>query len=461
MKIKYYIALWAAKISILGLKITKHGGTNFPGVVALKICPEFLKYVDKPEKIIGITGTNGKTTTINMVVDVLETDGKKVLNNRDGANVNTGIATAFVYGMTTFGKCKYDMAVLEIDERSSIRIFPYIQPDYMIITNLTCDSVIRNAHPEYIKGFLDKYTPEKTTLILNADDLISSSVAQKNKRVYYGISKLDRDKTECINLRNDCQICPVCSHKLKYEYLRYHHIGKAYCESCGFKSPEYDFNGKNIDVDNMTVDVEDCDGTGTYAIPNDSIHNIYNVVSVVALLRTLGYSQEKLQKLLGKINILSSRYHEVKIGNNSLTYILSKDMNAIGSSRVFEYIRYAPGNKEVLLLNNELLVPDKWSENICWYYDCDFEFLNDDSIKNIVVYGNRRYDLKLRLKLAGVADDRISLVEKPEDAPTKLKCVENDQIYILYGTDTYDMCMDMCDDIKAILKEKTEDTDSE
>ena len=59
-KLRFYFALWAAKLSIVALKITKHNGTNFPGVLALKLCPDFLKYADKPKKIIAITGTNGR-----------------------------------------------------------------------------------------------------------------------------------------------------------------------------------------------------------------------------------------------------------------------------------------------------------------------------------------------------------------------------------------------------------------
>ena len=70
-KLRFYFALWAAKLSIVALKITKHNGTNFPGVLALKLCPDFLKYADKPKKIIAITGTNGKTTVSNMLLDML------------------------------------------------------------------------------------------------------------------------------------------------------------------------------------------------------------------------------------------------------------------------------------------------------------------------------------------------------------------------------------------------------
>ena len=61
-RLRYYFALWAAKLSVVALKITRHNGTNFPGVVALRLCPDFLEYIKKPDRIIGVTGTNGKTT---------------------------------------------------------------------------------------------------------------------------------------------------------------------------------------------------------------------------------------------------------------------------------------------------------------------------------------------------------------------------------------------------------------
>ena len=224
-KIKFIIALYLAKISIIMLKLTKHKGTNYPGRLALKISKDFLKYIKKPEIIIGVTGTNGKTTVNNLVTDLLEKDNVKVLHNKYGSNTNTGIATSLINGVNIFNKCKYKYASFEIDERSAIRIYPYMTPTYLIITNLTRDSIMRNGHPEFISSILTKYIPKETKLILNGDDLISSNVSPNNYRKYYSIDKLDTDVYECINLINDMQICPKCNYKLKYNYLRYHHIG--------------------------------------------------------------------------------------------------------------------------------------------------------------------------------------------------------------------------------------------
>ena len=195
MKLRFLMALWAGKLSRPLLKITRHNGTNFPGELALKICPDFLRHVGRPKKIIAVTGTNGKTTVSNLACDILERSGKRVLNNRAGSNINSGIATSLIIGCSIFNRPKYDVAVLEVDERSSRRIYPFVKPDIVVITNLFRDSIMRNAHPQYIADFLTGSVPPDTKLILNADDLISASVAPGNPRVYFGIERMDTDVT--------------------------------------------------------------------------------------------------------------------------------------------------------------------------------------------------------------------------------------------------------------------------
>lgn len=453
-KLRYYIALWAAKLSIIALKITKHNGTNFPGVLALKICPQFLKYAQKPQKIIAVTGTNGKTTVSNMLLDMLTADGKRVLNNKMGSNINSGIASSLIYGANIFGKCRYEMGLFEVDERSALRIYPYMKPDYMLITNLSRDSIMRNGHPEYIADILNKYIPKETKLVLNADDLISCRIAPQNERTYFGIEKMDGDRQDCINLINDLQICPHCHERLEYEYLRYNHIGKAFCPSCGFKAPAYDYAGKNVDIEHMTIDVCDESGTGHYKLLNESVFNIYNVVSAVALLREMGYSHMQIEGFFEKLSIVGSRYDEEKIGSRTLYRLLAKEKNAFATTRVFDYIGELPGDKEIILMNSCQGDMKHWSENTCWLYDCDFEFLNRDNIKNIVLCGPRRFDHKLRLLLAGVPEDRLSFAEKETDAPAELKLFENDNIYVLYGTDSIALGMKVGNMVEKLLKDK-------
>lgn len=455
-KFKYRLALLAAKASVLALKITKHNATNFPGIVALRICPDFLKYIAKPKHIIAITGTNGKTTISNLVNDLLAQLGIEALNNSMGSNINTGIATCLISGVTLTGKEKYDTAVLEIDERSAKRIFPYVKPDEMIVINLSRDSIMRNAHPEYIRDFLTDAMPEKTKLILNADDSIASKVAPNNPRVYFGIEEMQGDKTECNNLIQDMQICPKCHSKLKYKYIRYSNIGKAYCPNCDYTSPDYDASAYDVNLENMTMKFHGNGEDAELPILNDGVFNIYNQVAACTLLQQLGYNMLNIRRVMENVNITKSRFDDTEIGDKHVINMLCKEKNAYAASRVFEFISQAPGDKEILLLHNCIGDTHHWSENTCWLYDCDFELLANDSVKHVIVYGDRGLDYKFRLIMAGVPEDRITYVNKASEAPEALKMIPNDNIYVLYGTDSYALGQATGKTVRSRVKEFVE-----
>ena len=435
-KLRFLLALWMAKLSIPALKITHHNGTDFPGALAVKICPDFLRYVEKPRTIIAVTGTNGKTTVSNMLSDMLESQGHTVLNNREGSNIISGISTAFIRRCSLFGKVKQcDIAVLEVDERSAPKIYPYVKPTYITITNLFRDSIMRNAHPGYIADVLSANLPKESRLILNADELISASVAPDNERVYFGIDRLPTDVTECENLLNDMRICPKCAGKLHYEYRRYHHIGHAVCESCGFHSPQADYLAQQLDISSGTMTVREDGSNYDYALLNPSMHNIYNMVNVIAVLRQLGMSHDAIREAFRHTAILSSRLSEERIGNVNVVMQMSKDKNALACSRNFDYIRSKGGRKELLVMMNCMGVAKNWSENPSWMYDTDFEFLNREDVVQLVCAGPRARDYRLRLLLAGIPEEKIFLEDDEFAALRKLYLTPGDDIYILYGVD--------------------------
>ena len=452
-RLKFYLALWCAKLSIVALKVTGHRGTDFPGRIAVKICPDFLRQAKIPGKVLGVTGTNGKTTVCNLLIGMLKADGKRILDNNQGSNTITGLTTAFIRDMGAGGRCRSDIAVLEIDERSSRVVFPLMAPDFLLINNLTRDSIMRNGHPEYISRVLTNAMASKTKLILNGDDLIASNVAPANERVYYGIESMPGDVEECINLVNDLQICPKCHSILKYTRRRYHHIGRAYCPECGFHSPDLDYVGRNVDFEEMSFEVEHAEQKRSFRLLNDSVFNVYNVLGVIAYMSELGYSAAQIEDLLGRTEIVKSRYEVEEVDGYQIIKQMSKDRNALGSSRAFDYVSGQPGDKELIMMMNNLSDAAVWSENTCWLYDCDFEFLNRDNIRNIVVTGPRAKDYYLRLKIAGIDDDRISFVHDEIDSPGALKLYEGEKIYVLYGTDS----IDLADRVVAKVREKIEE----
>ncbi|MEI3128686.1 MAG: hypothetical protein V8T09_05780 [Oscillospiraceae bacterium] len=128
-------------------------------------------------------------------------------------------------------------------------------------------------------------------------------MAPENQRVYFGIDRLPTDVTECENLLNDMRICPRCAGKLRYEYRRYHHIGRAVCESCGFHSPDCDYLATKVDTAAHTMCIREAGQEYPYTLITDSLHNIYNTVTVIAALRQLGYDHGTIARRMAEVKI--------------------------------------------------------------------------------------------------------------------------------------------------------------
>lgn len=451
---RFYIALWGAKIGTKLLKLLKRNASFFPGKFALTICPDFMGMIEKPKTIIAVTGTNGKTTVCNMIEDVLKDNNYDFIDNRIGSNVNSGVATALISGANLKGKTKKEIAVLEVDERSSPKIYPYVTPTYLICTNLFRDSMLRNAHAEFISNILTKSIPKETKLILNGDDLISSNIAPENERVYFGIDKLDTDEKECHNIVKDIVICPKCNGKLEYDYVRYHHIGRAHCVNCDFGSPKIDYELTKIDFENKQMVMQTKDGEEIYDLITDNIINIYNMVATIALLRQMGLTAQQVNNSLKKQKIVETRYAEEMVKNVKVVTHLAKGMNPIACSRVFDFIRKEKGNKVAILILDDLHDSIDSSENITWHYDTDYEFLNDDSIKQIIVTGVRHLDTYVRLQMAGIPKEKIVHMRDEVEAASNMKTEDIDAVYILYDVYTIHLKDAVKKEVKKIINEK-------
>ncbi len=437
--LKFYIALWSAKLAKLLLRMIKRDATYFPGKLAITICPDFLGKIGKPEKIIGVTGTNGKTTVSNMIEDILKDNGYDILDNGLGANINAGVASTLIEGSTFLGKSKKKIAVLELDERSAKKIYPYIKPNYLICTNLFRDSLKRNAHTEFIANILNSSIPSQTKLILNGDDLIVSNLAPENDRVYFGIDKLETDTDKLENIARDIIVCPKCNSKLIYDYVRYNHIGKAHCPNCDFKSPEINYFVKNIDLENMKMTINENGKEENYKLITNNIINIYNQLAMITVLREFGLSHNEINNSMDKLKIVETRFSEEQIGDKKVILHLAKGQNPIACSRVFDYVRKEKENKVVILLLDDLHDAANSSENISWLYDCDFEFLNGEDIKQIVVAGARYLDDKIRLLIAGIKEEKLICIRDEIETVDYIELQDIDKIFILHDLYAYDL----------------------
>lgn len=429
--LRFFVALLAAKLAKLAITILKpitHSeGSHFPGQLALKICPDFLARAARPKLVIAVTGTNGKTTLSNMLSDGFQHAGYRVISNRWGSNMEPGVASILAENSTLSNRSRAQVAVIEVDEKSSKRIYSRITPDYLVCTQFTRDSMMRNAHPYYIFDFVNENLPDGVKMILNADDLISSSLKKDNPRTYYSIARQPFDVLKN-SMVNDAQVCPVCNNHLTYDYTRYDHIGHAHCDKCGFTSPEADYLLTDIDYENRIIRIN-CKGKALeFNMVSDGIFNTYDQLAAISLFMEYGIDVEKIQNAFSSIQVVGSRYLTDTIDGVEFTSNMTKSLIAPACSAIFDYITSRPKEKEIVIFIEDPHTID----NNAYMYETDFEYFNNPSINKIIIVGKRPQEFYLRFLFAGVPEEKMVQVGSIEEIDKYLSYKRGTAIYFLY-----------------------------
>ena len=447
---RFYIALWASKLMMAVYKIMGDTKNDLPGLLASKICPNFLKLIKKPALTITVTGTNGKTTTSTLINDFLRSAGLTTSFNDWGANMQAGYSVNLIRAVNLLNKPVVDCSILEADELTLDELMPWIKPDYLLVTNICKDSLRRNGHPENIYNHIEhtlRQLGDHTTAILNANDPISSELGKDSKRVYFGMADTMRNPFE--NLGKDIAICPRCGGKLIYTYRHYRHIGKFRCEKCDFQTPHSKYFGEFVDFENRTMTISGHE----YPLISDTIFHAFNVLSAIAVLRELGYGENEISSFLATQKVTDIRESCVEYNGIEYYTFAAKSQNVSAASTVFEYMAKEPSDKDVVLLMDEVQDKNHPTETLSWLYETDYEFLNDPKIKRVIVGGHMYLNHKLRLLLAGLPEDRIVAVEDEADIPLYVDQSGIKKVYVLYETDCVSKAVNMRDSIVRYVKE--------
>lgn len=432
-KIKFFAALYAAKLTQFLLKLLGRNATYLPGKIASKISKDFLAHLTPPKTVIAVTGTNGKTTVSNLLTSILTDNGYLVTNNSFGSNVQAGVISALVEDSDLLGRAKKDVAVLEVDERSSLLIYPYLPPDFLICNNIMRDSIKRNAHTEFISYVIDSALPKSTKLILNADDLIASGLGSRGQqKIFFGLEAEKPEASHPQHIR-DIVYCPKCGAPLESEYVRYNHIGRHRCQECDLRSPTPDYSVTGIDWELDKFTVTHCGQEETFTLINDNIVNIYNFCGVIALLSELGLSYAQISKGFTDSKIVKTRLDETAAGDLHITMLMAKGQNPIACARCYDYAAKSPlEDKGVIVIVDDLGDNIKNTETTCWLYDCDYSSLTDPSVKQIVFGGPRCKDQYLRALLAGVDKGKIRVTPESAKAAELLDTDLCKNIFVLF-----------------------------
>ena len=436
-KFCFFIALWAAKLTKLLLKIIGKRVPYYPGTVAGRICPNFKHYLNMPKTIISVTGTNGKSTTCNLLIDFFEKQGLKPINNHT-FNTSAGVLACLINSVSIFNRQKYDIAVLETDELTSKRILTDIKVDYMIVTNLFRDSIEKNGSPEFMASRIKNAIQKDAKLFINADDALVSTLANDNT-VFFGMKKMASDHDKPYNMIKDMVLCPKCHKILKYSNIKYAHVGYYECE-CGYARPKAKYEISEINFDEDYFILNDY----RYDVNYNNVPNTYNILGAISILQEMGYSPETINDTFKGIKLLDSRYSVEERNDKQVVMVYCKGQNPVAVSQVFELCKDDPRKKDIVLIlddkndsRNHIVEVEEWQ------YETDFEFLNADNTNRIIVGGRRSKDYVVRMLLAGIPKEKIFQTYSEEDVVNLIDYENNNLVYILNDTWVYELALDI------------------
>jgi len=293
-------------------------------------------------QVIGITGSNGKTTTKDIVYSLLSAKAKTL---KTEGNYNNHIGLPYTL-LNVTDEEKFVVLEMGMSSLGEIRRLGEISsPDYAIITN------IGDSHIEFLKT-RDNVFKAKTELL------------------------------EFVNKENTF----VCGDDEYLAKLDVNRIG--FNDNNTHKIESYEFSDKGS---KFVLDGKE------YEMSLLGKHNISNTAIAIELAKKIGLTDEEIQSGLKEIKISNMRFQEIKIGED---IYINDAYNASPTSMkaAIDTLNEIYNDKYKIAILGDML---ELGENEVDYHIDVLNYLLDKKIKLIYLYGERMkkaYDIFMKSK---------------------------------------------------------------
>lgn len=344
-----------------------------PGLVVETLVPGYLGTMLKqlPDGVVVITGTNGKTTTTKMVVELLQTNGKRVLTNATGSNLTRGIISSVSQQATKAGRLKFDVAVFELDEAYARQFTDVVKPRFVLGLNASRDQLDRFGEVDTVARLIGQTMLAATDIVVtNADDKRLSAIAAtaKAKVVYFGVAPsllkyFPRDD-ELVSVGKSSAVLQATDVPLAVELRKFQDTAAVY----------------KIGAKEYPTDLQ---VTGQ--------HNFQNAAGALALTQAIlpGVDPAKLVEQLGKVKPAFGRGQAFKLKNGSELQLNLVKNPASFRQGLASYVR--PATATMFAINDNIAD----SRDMSWLWDIDFTSLQGADVQ--LTTGTRAVDMALRL----------------------------------------------------------------
>lgn len=449
MNLKTKIARLAGRSSKYLLHRFTTGGSSLPGKLALAIDPNILTSLSKDYRTIIITGTNGKTVTTGLTVNILKQHYNHVLTNPTGANMQQGIVSTFLSDNKDTGS-EEKFAVLEVDEASVKHITKYISPEIILVTNIFRDQMDRygeiyTTYNLILEGV--KKSPD-TILMMNGDAPIFSTPDVPNERRYFGFQNNDKKTDILAHYNTDGIICPQCENILHYHMITYSNLGDFFCPHCGFSRPALSYTLTSIDELTTESSLFTIDGE-QYNLQVAGQYNIYNALAAFSIAQYLDVPSKLIKTGVHSAKRIFGRQESLYINGNDVRINLIK--NPVGFNQIIELIKLETEPYILITILNDRHAD---GQDISWIWDGNFEDIAADTLnRGAYVSGIRMQDLQTRMKVAGFNEEQLFSIKEPRDVLSLIRNSPANKVYVLA---TYTGMLDLRKEMveQGILKER-------
>ena len=429
---KFILTLWIAKfVAFVVNIIDKKRGSNYAGKIAVKLMPNFVscfKGIDY-DKVIFISGTNGKSTTTNLTYHVLRSAGKQVACNTEGANMMPGVATTLIKNSTLGGKFNKDLLVLEIDERSFPLIRKQLPGRHMGLTNLQKDQVQRNGDPDFILRKFRGAIGTDMTLYLNNEEPRSSSLGDLAGTVqYFSVTENSRtyvsDDFYTVTLP-----CPKCGHAIAYRNYNLANIGPFHCTKCSYSSTATpNVLITDVDFENSTFVC----GATTWHVPYNNPFYIYNFAMCIAICRSFGLTDEQIQAGFSTFKNPASHDDKFNFKGKEVRYLRGKQENPEALQSELDIIAADKRTKAVFIGLHEITDFHPHYSGSFYFFDCNFKSIVESDVEKYVAFSTTvAGDIANRMILAGAPTEDV-IVCDTDDLDTVFANLDNIQAEVVY-----------------------------
>jgi CobQ-like glutamine amidotransferase family enzyme/UDP-N-acetylmuramyl tripeptide synthase len=373
-------------VGVLSRRLRVGSGSTVGGRVGLVLDPDLLAELAVGRSVALVSGTNGKTTTTRLLAEACGGPAG-VATSLAGANMPAGLVAALASAPGPRSP-----AVLEVDEAYLGTVDAAVGARVVVALNLSRDQLDRVGEVRSVAArWRDGFAATAATVVANCDDPLVVWAASTARQVLWVAAGG--------TWRDDSHHCPACGAHIDFSptagpigsAVDPSRAGTGWSCTCGLERPAPD--AWLLD-DALVVG----DRSWPFALALPGRFNASNAAMAAVAASVLGADVGEALAAMSRVADVAGRFAHKVVRGVATRLLLAK--NPAGWTELVALL--AEGRAPAVVAVNARSAD---GHDPSWLWDVPFERI---AHRHVVVTGERRFDLAVRLRHAGVAHTTVA-----------------------------------------------------